>query len=145
MFPISHDVTATQVGHSLGGALAELDAMFFTLNLPSSVHVKAVTYGTPRVGNSAWATFFDSKVSDFVRIDNKKDPIPIMPGRFMGFAHPHGEIHIMSATEAYSCSGDDDATDSKCTISQVPNVLVSNILDHLGPYDGIHIGTLYCT
>ena len=119
--------------------------MFFTLNLPSSVHVKAVTYGTPRVGNSAWATFFDSKVSDFVRIDNKKDPIPIMPGRFMGFAHPHGEIHIMSATEAYSCSGDDDATDSKCTISQVPNVLVSNILDHLGPYDGIHIGTLYCT
>lgn len=145
MFPISHDVTATQVGHSLGGALAELDAMFFTLNLPSSVHVKAVTYGTPRVGNSAWATFFDSKVSDFVRIDNKKDPIPIMPGRFMGFAHPHGEIHIMSGTEAYSCSGDDDATDSKCTISQVPNVLVSNILDHLGPYDGIHIGTLYCT
>lgn len=33
-----------------------------TLNLPSSVHVKAVTYGTPRVGNAAWASLFDSKV-----------------------------------------------------------------------------------
>ncbi|PIL25568.1 hypothetical protein GSI_12376 [Ganoderma sinense ZZ0214-1] len=137
--------TVVAVGHSLGGALAELDAMFFTLNLPSSVHVKAVTYGTPRVGNPAWATYFDSKVSDFVRIDNKKDPIPIVPGRGLGFRHPHGEIHIMSATAAYSCPGDDDATDSQCTISQVPNVLVSNILDHLGPYGGIYVGTLFCT
>ena len=53
----------TQVGHSLGGALAELDSLFMTLNLPSSVHVKAVTFGTPRVGNPAYAQYFDSKVS----------------------------------------------------------------------------------
>ena len=55
--------TLTQVGHSLGGALAELDALFMVMNLPSSIHVKGVTYGTPRVGNPAYATFFDSKVS----------------------------------------------------------------------------------
>ena len=119
--------------------------MFFTLNLPSSVHVKAVTYGTPRVGNPAWAAFFDSKVSDFVRIDNMKDPIPIVPGRFLGFQHPRGEIHIKSGEEAYACTGDDDATDSECTISQVPNVVASNVLNHLGPYDGIYISTLSCT
>ena len=119
--------------------------MFFTLNLPSSVHVKSVTYGTPRVGNPAWASLFDSKVSDFVRIDNEKDPIPIVPGRFLGFQHPHGEIHIVSPGEAYACSPDDDATDSQCTISQVPNVADSDILDHLGPYEGIYIGTLFCT
>ncbi|EJF58128.1 alpha/beta-hydrolase [Dichomitus squalens LYAD-421 SS1] len=137
--------TVIAVGHSLGGALSELDALFFTLNLPSSVHVKAVTYGTPRVGNPAWATLFDSKVSDFVRIDNEKDPVPIVPGRFLGFQHPHGEIHIVSPGEAYSCPGDDDATDPQCTISQVPNIAESNILDHLGPYEGIYIGTLFCT
>ncbi len=51
-----------KVGHSLGGAVAELDALLFTLNLPSTVHVKSQTYGTPRVGNPAYATFFDSKV-----------------------------------------------------------------------------------
>ena len=51
-----------QVGHSLGGALAELDSLFMAMNLPSSIHVKGVTYGTPRVGNPAYAAFFDSKV-----------------------------------------------------------------------------------
>jgi len=51
-----------QVGHSLGGALAQLDALLFTLNLPRSVTIKAVTYGIPRVGNPEYAVFFDSKV-----------------------------------------------------------------------------------
>lgn len=34
------------------------------MNLPSSIHVKGVTYGTPRVGNPAYAAFFDSTVSN---------------------------------------------------------------------------------
>ena len=32
------------------------------LNLPSSVAIKGVTYGTPRVGNAAWAALFDATV-----------------------------------------------------------------------------------
>lgn len=51
-----------QVGHSLGGALSELDSLFLTLNLPSSASIKAITYGTPRVGNLAFAQLIDSKV-----------------------------------------------------------------------------------
>ncbi|KAI0366056.1 alpha/beta-hydrolase [Pilatotrama ljubarskyi] len=137
--------TVITVGHSLGGALAELDALFFTLNLPSSIHVKSVTYGTPRVGNPTYATLFDSKVPDFKRINNEQDPIPIVPGRFLGFQHPHGEIHILGAGNAVSCPGDDDATDSQCTISSVPNITKGNIIDHLGPYEGIYIGTIFCT
>lgn len=56
----------SQVGHSLGGALAELDALFLTLNLPSTTSVRAVTYGTPRVGNPAFAALIDSKVGSLV-------------------------------------------------------------------------------
>jgi predicted lipase len=56
----SHDLC--QVGHSLGGALAELDSLFLKLNLDSSISVKAVTYGTPRVGNLNYAAFFDQTV-----------------------------------------------------------------------------------
>lgn len=52
-----------QVGHSLGGAIAELDTIYLRLNLPRSVTVRGVTYGTPRVGNLAWANWFNSKVS----------------------------------------------------------------------------------
>lgn len=47
----------------MGGALAQLDALFMRLNLPSTIHIKAVTYGTPRVGNPAYASYFDSMVS----------------------------------------------------------------------------------
>ena len=51
-----------KIGHSLGGALAELECLYMTLNLPSDIHIQGVTYGTPRVGNSAYVTLFDSKV-----------------------------------------------------------------------------------
>lgn len=132
------------VGHSLGGALAELDALFFTLNLPSA-NVRAVTYGTPRVGNPAFAQLIDAKVPNFMRINNELDIIPIVPGRFLGFQHPHGEVHIISPNNAVSCPGDDDATDSQCQIQSVPNIFEGNILDHLGPYQGISIGTIFCT
>ncbi|KAI0076704.1 alpha/beta-hydrolase [Panus rudis PR-1116 ss-1] len=137
--------TVTLIGHSLGGAIAELDALFMKLNLPSSIHIKAVTFGTPRVGNPAFAQFFDSQVPDFERINNESDPIPIVPGRGLGFSHPHGEIHIVSPDNAVACSGDDNADDAQCTIKTVPTIFNGNILDHLGPYQGIYIGTIFCT
>jgi len=77
------------------------------------------------------------------------DVIPILPGRFLGFAHPHGEVHIISPGNAVacsgkranvfkqwalkfnSCSGDDDATDPQCQIESVPNIFQGNILDHV--------------
>ncbi|TCD68520.1 hypothetical protein EIP91_010576 [Steccherinum ochraceum] len=140
--------TVTLVGHSLGGALAELDALFMAINLPSDIHVKAVTYGTPRVGNLAWAKYFDSMVPDFVRINNQADIVPIVPGRDLGFAHPHGEIHLLGPGKAVSCPGNDDAVDAQCTIKTVPFITLPDLplhmLNHLGPYEGISIGTIFC-
>jgi len=133
------------VGHSLGGALAELDALFLRLNLDSSIVVKSETFGTPRVGNPAYAAFFDSLFAGlFHRVDNESDPIPIVPGRFLGFQHPEGETHILSSGGAVACPGEDDATDADCQIMTVPNIADGNILNHLGPYDGVYIGTIYC-
>ncbi|KAF9644679.1 alpha/beta-hydrolase [Thelephora ganbajun] len=131
------------VGHSLGGALAELDSLFLRLNLPSDIPVRGVTYGTPRVGVPAYADYFNSKVDDFRRINHNLDPIPIVPGRGLGFSHVAGEIHILAADRWNSCSGNDN-TEPGCTISEVPNVIVSNIIDHLGPYQGVWIGTVFC-
>ncbi|KAH7869646.1 alpha/beta-hydrolase [Lentinula edodes] len=136
------------VGHSLGGALAEIDTIFFRLNIPSAT-ISAMTYGTPRVGNPAWAALVDASDVNFKRIDNMqaccKDLIPIVPGRALGFEHPAGEIHILSPGDAVSCPGDDDATDSECQIESVPTIFEGNIIDHLGPYEGIYIGTVFCT
>ncbi|KAF9481531.1 alpha/beta-hydrolase [Pholiota conissans] len=133
------------IGHSLGGALAELDSLFLTLNLPSTASIKAVTYGTPRVGNPDFAALMDSEVADFKRVNNELDIVPIVPGRFLGFEHPQGEIHIISPGNAVSCPGDDDASDSQCQIQSVPNIAEGNLLNHLGPYEGISIGTIFCT
>ncbi|KAE9411361.1 alpha/beta-hydrolase [Gymnopus androsaceus JB14] len=132
------------VGHSLGGALAELDSLFFALNLPSGTNVSGVTYGTPRVGNPDFASLIDQYVPNFKRITNEKDIVPIVPGRFLGYQHPAGEIHLISPGNAVSCLGDDDGTDSQCIDETVPNVLEGDILNHLGPYEGISLGTLAC-
>ncbi|KAI6110963.1 alpha beta-hydrolase [Pisolithus croceorrhizus] len=137
--------SVTLIGHSLGGALAELDCVFLALNLPSSISIKGVTYGTPRVGNPAWASLFDSMVPDFQRINNERNPIPTVPGISMGFSQVHGEVHVVNPDYVVSCPGNDDAADADCTIMTVPNVFDSDILDHLGPYQGIYIGTLFCT
>ena len=60
----------------------------------------------PRVGNEAFADYVDAHVADFKHVNNKKDPVPIVPGRFMGFAHPSGEVHIESESEWVACPGE---------------------------------------
>lgn len=133
------------VGHSLGGALAELDSLFMKLNLPAGTTVRGVTFGTPRVGNLAWATLFDSQVPEFTRMNNKRDPVPIIPGRFLGFRHPSGEIHIEPDGSIVVCSGPDDGTDPQCSDKMVPDIAGGDVDDHSGPYNGIIIGTKACT
>ncbi|KAL1746149.1 Alpha/Beta hydrolase protein [Schizophyllum fasciatum] len=120
----------TTVGHSLGGALAELDAVFLKLNIPAA-DVRVVAFGKPRVGNPEWAEFVDATVNGFTRINNMHDLVPILPGRGLGFAHPEGEVHIVKDGEWVKCSGNDNADDEKCTIKTVPNIFVGNIIDHV--------------
>lgn len=135
--------TVTAIGHSLGGALAELESVFLSLNLPSGTTVKGVTYGKPRVGNRKWAALVDVRIPDNERITNKKDPVPIIPLRSMGFLQVRGEVHIVHPDYAVECPGDDDATESQCTIRSVG--LFPDVLDHVGPYQGIYIGSSFCT
>lgn len=56
---------------------------------------------------------------------------------FMPFLHVNKQTVLLYV-------GDDDATDSQCTIESVPNIFEGDILNHLGPYEGISIGTLSC-
>ena len=79
--------------------------MFMKLNLPAGTTVRGVTFGTPRVGNEAWAGFFDSQIADFTRMNNRRDPVPIVPGRLLGFRHPRGEVHIQLNGSAVACPG----------------------------------------
>ncbi|KIK66575.1 hypothetical protein GYMLUDRAFT_906741 [Collybiopsis luxurians FD-317 M1] len=132
------------VGHSLGGALAELDSVFLGLNLGKSANVSAVTFGAPRVGDVKFTALVDSTVKSFKRVNNKKDVIPIVPRQILGFSQPKGEIHLLGSGVAVACPGDDDSFDAQCQVKSVPSVLLGSILDHLGPYQGVYIGTPFC-
>jgi predicted lipase len=65
------------VGHSLGGALATL----FAGEVARFNEVKVIchTFGSPRVGNKAYAIWFQENVKDSVRITNLRDPVAQMP------------------------------------------------------------------
>lgn len=57
--------------------------------------------------------------------------IVMILGRFLGYQHPAGEIHLLSPGNAVACAGDDDSTDSQCSDDTVPTVLQGDILNHV--------------
>ncbi|KIJ55281.1 hypothetical protein M422DRAFT_23892 [Sphaerobolus stellatus SS14] len=129
----------TITGHSLGAAIALIDAVYLPLHLPSTTTFKFIGYGLPRVGNPAFAAYLDANFPNLIHINNKEDPVPILPGRFLGFQHPHGEIHITDSNVWESCSGDDN-TSSLCEVGDVSDIFDGNTSDHDGPYNGITMG-----
>ncbi|KIY52535.1 lipase class 3 family protein, partial [Fistulina hepatica ATCC 64428] len=129
--------TLTVVGHSLGGAIALLDGVYFDIQLPDA-DVIVITYGQPRVGNQAWANYVDANVNR-THINNKEDYVPILPPLYIDYVHASGEIHIMDDNEWIACAGQDNNS-TMCSTGDVPNVLAGNISYHDGPYDGVLMG-----
>jgi len=123
------------VGHSLGAAISLLESVYLKLNVPGST-IKFYGYGLPRVGNQEFADLVDSELDSFVRITNRKDPIPILPGQFLGYKHPSGEDHIDDDGSWKVCPGQDNP-DKQCSDGDVPNIFAGSLSDHDGPYDGV--------
>jgi predicted lipase len=118
------------VGHSLGAAIALIDTLFLSMNLDPGINLRHIGYGLPRVrgylfllvfvcvlrgghqtGNQAFADLVDSTLHS-VHINNQKDFVPILPGRFLGFHSPSGEIHIEADGSWVSCPGQDSSGSS---------------------------------
>ena len=91
-----------------------------------------------QVGNQAFANYVDANLH-LTHINNKEDPIPTLPGHFLGFVHPAGEVHIEDSGEWASCPGQDD-TDTQCTRGDVPNIADGKTSDHDGPYGTVQMG-----
>eukprot|EP00455_Lapot_gusevi_P051263 TRINITY_DN75_c0_g1_i4.p1 TRINITY_DN75_c0_g1~~TRINITY_DN75_c0_g1_i4.p1 ORF type:complete len:375 (-),score=131.31 TRINITY_DN75_c0_g1_i4:51-1175(-) len=67
-------------GHSAGGVWAILLAAHIALTNPTLMPTAIYTFGTPRIGNDAFAEFFSPIFGDsFVRVIRPKDPFPYMP------------------------------------------------------------------
>ncbi|EIM80306.1 alpha/beta-hydrolase [Stereum hirsutum FP-91666 SS1] len=124
-------------GHSLGAAIATMDAVMLRMQLPTSVEMNTVVFGAPRGGNEAWADLVDATLGgNFTYITHKDDPVPLVPPQFLGYVHPSGEVHIVAtddasgnATQTISCPGREN---ENC--SDGNSLLASSVSDHLGPY-----------
>ncbi|KAN0132755.1 alpha/beta-hydrolase [Lactarius tabidus] len=131
--------SVTIVGHSLGAALALIDGVYLRLQLPSAT-VRVVGYGMPRVGNQDFANWVDSNLGGHVtHVNNEEDPIPIVPGMFLGFHHASGEVHITDSGTWENCSGQDNPS-TLCVVGDVPNIFDGDLDNHDGPYAGITMG-----
>jgi len=92
-----------------------------------------------QVGNQQFANYVDGANGHLTHINNKEDIVPIIPGRFLGFVHPSGEVHIEDSNAWDSCPGQDNPS-KECSTGDVPNIFEGDTSDHDGPYNGIKMG-----
>jgi hypothetical protein len=80
-------------GHSLGGGLATIASTHFGLLYPDS-KVTCITFGSPRVGNREFTNYFNSIVSQSLRIYDEEDPVPMVPmsNRFQHVGHDQADV-----------------------------------------------------
>jgi hypothetical protein len=78
-FQFPHPVSSVTIcGHSLGGALATLLALDVAANTGFS-DPTVYSYGSPRVGDSLFASTYNQVVKNSYRIANRLDIVPALP------------------------------------------------------------------
>jgi hypothetical protein len=78
-------------GHSLGGAVATLAATYLRVD---GYAVDLFTYGSPRVGNEAFANFVSAQAGLEWRITHGDDPVPRLPPIIFGYRHTTPEYWL---------------------------------------------------
>ncbi|KAA8519431.1 hypothetical protein F0562_013694 [Nyssa sinensis] len=73
------EVSLTITGHSLGGALALLNAYEAAASFPG-LHINVISFGAPRVGNIAFRDELHQMGVKTLRVVVKQDVVPRMPG-----------------------------------------------------------------
>ena len=72
-------------GHSLGGAMAHLFALYISDVLSNTV--KLYTYGSPRVGGWSFNKVWNDNKIEAYRFRNNNDVVPGVPFAIMGYKH----------------------------------------------------------
>jgi predicted lipase len=83
-------------GHSAGGAIATIAASVYSLNKQLK-EITCISFGSPRVGNLHFKSFFTNNVKNHYRITNSHDEVPLLP--FLpGYYHVSDAYHIQNDT-----------------------------------------------
>jgi Lipase (class 3) len=118
-------------GHSLGAALAalaaiDIQAAGYTLSGAS------YTFGQPRVGNEAFASWFDQQIpaGSWYRLVHYADIVPHLPPEALDFYHVMTEVWYNEAQTSYqvcTASGEDPS----CSDSLLLPISIDDHLDYL--------------
>lgn len=138
------DIDILVTGHSMGGAMAAFCGLDLKVNHEAQ-HVRVVTFGQPRIGNAAFASYYSELVPDTIRVTNEHDIVPHLPPFYSHFAektyrHFPREVWLYNVdfgSLIYPvekvCDGSGE--DPSCSRSVAGN----SVLDHL-EYYGVHLG-----
>ena len=119
----SYSVMVT--GHSYGAACGQLLAMEL---VKKGINVKLYNYGQPRVGDSNYAAFVNTKIDEYYRTTHNRDVVPhVPPIEVLGYLHSCREIFENSSGELTICSAS-NCEDSTC--ADQFSLTQTNIDDH---------------
>ncbi|KAJ1923755.1 hypothetical protein IWQ60_005669 [Tieghemiomyces parasiticus] len=111
----------TIVGHSLGAALASLASVDFVMRNKTLANMMTVTtFGQPRVGNKEYVAYYNSFNLATKRVVNKRDPVPHLPPRILGYRHTNEEFWIKpdnKDNQTIACPEVDNETNPDCSRS----------------------------
>ena len=124
-------------GHSMGGALAMLCAADMrTRGIPAT----AYTYGQPRVGNAAFASWYATLIPDCLRVTAYGDIFTQLPPQaYFEYRHQPTEVFFNNSTGSIRVC-DNSGEDPTCSNS-VPNNELNG--DNHWYYLGIFFGACY--
>ncbi|EDQ87174.1 uncharacterized protein MONBRDRAFT_38123 [Monosiga brevicollis MX1] len=128
------EYTILVTGHSLGAALAAMCSLDLSIGHPQA-RILHYTYGQPRVGNQAFAQFYEShNLAQHYRMTHNEDPVPHLPLESMGFYHISTEVYYGEKFEGQSslkvCDGSGE--DPNCSNQHWTDLKVSDHLNYLG-------------
>jgi len=130
-------------GHSLGATIAMLAAVGL---LDAGYEIELFyTFGEPRIGNSAAATFITSLLkTNHYRITHRDDPIPHLGPEILGYRHTTHEVWYPQSPTGYYFICDNSGEDPNCADSVLiePNPLeLPDHLDYMGfPFTTNYLG-----
>ncbi|GAB2275438.1 hypothetical protein Dimus_010195 [Dionaea muscipula] len=137
------DLKIIVVGHSMGGAMASFCALDLKVHHDAK-NVQVMTFGQPRIGNAALASYYSELVPDTIRITNDHDVVPHLPPYYSYFpqkTYHHFprevwlyklELGSLIYTAEKVCDGSGE--DPECSRS----VMGNSISDHL-VYLGVNL------
>ncbi|KAJ3535796.1 hypothetical protein NMY22_g6327 [Coprinellus aureogranulatus] len=136
------DYAIVTTGHSLGGSIALLAALTLKGAFPST-EVRTYSYGSPRVGNEAFAEFVNNLFGlSAHRAVHGNDGVPTMIPSRLGYHHHGVEYwqHSKPPSNSTTVQCDMSGEDPRCSVS-VPSRGIT--LAHTN-YFGILVSTPFC-